>query len=62
MRADKFAPYGILDLTAQPWHSQEQEDILLLYNIATIVIFILTFLVLFGETAYETFVYIFIGE
>ena len=58
---DKDAPYDILSLSVQFWHSKSQSDNLLMYKIATVIVFAITLLVLFGETAVETFMYIFVN-
>ena len=42
VEVDKQAPYSILGLSVEPWHSDSQASAILFYKVATILIFIFT--------------------
>ena len=58
---DKYPPVQILNLNPQSWHTEAQKNILSPYKYATIAVFIVTGIVLFGEWIFEAFKNIFIG-
>ena len=59
---DAKPPLRILDLYVRFWHDDAQRRILLIYKTATIAVFVATFIVLFGESIYENFIFLFVDS
>ena len=61
VRVDKYPPLAPLNLVPQPWHNEEQTFIIRIYTAATIIVFISTFFVMFGEYIVQNLWALFIG-